>query len=145
MPFITTPSSFDYAPYYVGDKIARGYVVLQGALIWQDDDGDMYTVPHGFITDLASLPFFAGALNMRTLGRHQRGAVLHDYLSRGRIKSQTWADEQFYRAMIDDGEARWRARLMWLAVRANPLARLWWSQPPPANILLPDKFQQRED
>ena len=64
-------------------------------------------MPIGFESDLASFPWFIKPL-LSKLGRHQRGAILHDYLYRNQLVSKAWADAQFKAAMQQDGVAAWR-------------------------------------
>jgi hypothetical protein len=100
---------------------------------------DRWAVPAGFVTDFASVPALVTPLLPRT-GRHNRAAVLHDYLYRiavGKIPScrlhlsveqcdrdlPPWlsrydADRIFLRAMKELGVAQWRARAMYVGVRA---------------------------
>lgn len=74
------------------------------------------TVPHGFRTDLASIPN-ALAFLYDPAGRHQQAAVFHDYLYATRKVRRFEADAIFRVAMIDSGVAKWRALTMYYAVR----------------------------
>lgn len=116
-------------------------------LLWQlvyEGNTDRWVIPAGFITDFASIPRIFTPLLPRT-GRHNRAAVLHDYLYRiamGIIPSCThpdghggclimggcglpqWlsrkdADRIFLRAMREVETEEWRARAMFLGVRAS--------------------------
>lgn len=98
---------------------------------------DSWVVPAGFITDFASIPAPFTPLLPRT-GKHNRAAVLHDYLYRiatGIIEScknhpaghdcglPVWlprkdADRIFLRAMREVETPEWRARSMFIGVRA---------------------------
>lgn len=97
---------------------------------------DRWIVPAGFVTDFASIPWWARWVLSPT-GKHNRAAVLHDYLYRiavGRIESTTdpaavrddlpaWlsrrdADRIFLRALRELGVPEWQARTMYLGVRA---------------------------
>ena len=102
---------------------------------------DRWTIPAGFVTDFASIPAWAQPLLPRT-GKHNRAAVLHDYLYRIAVgiipscrlcsyksvvdpacKLPPWlprkdADRIFLRAMRELFVPEWRARAMYLGVRA---------------------------
>lgn len=100
---------------------------------------DRWVIPAGFVTDFASIPAIFQPLLPPT-GRHNRAAVLHDYLYRvavGKIPSRRdwvagpdadfhslppWlsrrdADRIFLRAMRELDVTPWRARSMYLGVR----------------------------
>ena len=113
--FLTALEDFDYKPCYKDGELVRGKVVTQSTLVWRRDMFSDVAVPAGFVTDLASLPWFTSLL-FKKLGKSQRAAVLHDYLYKHRVDSKTWADRQFLEAMRIDGVKRWRRNSMWLAV-----------------------------
>ena len=83
------------------------------------------TIPAGFRTDLASIPRpFRNIISK--VGRHMRGAVVHDYLYRHRLHSGDWcwlavpkkkADRIFKRIMEHDEVAGWKVWMMYNAVR----------------------------
>lgn len=78
---------------------------------------DEYTVPHGFITDGASVPRFFWWLCPPMQPCYLAAAVLHDYLYSTKPVDRKVADLTFYRVMIEDGEQMWRAYVMYRAVR----------------------------
>lgn len=105
-------------------KDEKDYVLL-GALIYQDGelggDGAIVRVPLGFVTDLASVPRLLWAV-IAPFGLHASAAVLHDWLYRSdgarRRFSRRQADRMFREAMVVSGTPKFRAWLMWLAVRS---------------------------
>ena len=105
--FITALEDFDHKPRIVDGEIQRKQIVLESTTLWVDDDGALITVPKTFVSDLASIPWFVGFMLSR-LGKHQRAAILHDWLYRNRVNSKGYCDRQFNNAMIFDGVARWR-------------------------------------
>ena len=105
--FLTDIKDFDHCPRVIDGKIQRKQVVLESVTIWEDSDLNTVTVPKGFVCDLASIPWFAGFM-LDTLGRHQRAAVLHDWLYRNRVRSKGYCDKQFNAAMKCDGVRLWR-------------------------------------
>lgn len=77
-----------------------------------------YTVPAGFVTDLASVPRILWTL-LPPHGRYAKAAILHDYLltlSRKRQLSRYEADIIFYEAMRVLNVPMWQAWLMYKAV-----------------------------
>ncbi len=91
-------------------------------------------VPEGFITDFASIPWMFWSF-LPSWGKYGKAAVLHDCLYQNPVVFTTkdggklylagaWrpytrkeADQIFYRAMIVGGTKKWKARLMYFAVR----------------------------
>ena len=104
--FITALEDFDYRPMFKDGEIIRGWVVTESTIVW-NDGAEHHTVLAGFETDLASLPGFIKPL-LSKLGKHQRAAVLHDYLYRNKTCGKAWADRQMNRAMKNDGVSLFR-------------------------------------
>lgn len=96
---------------------------------------DRWVVPAGFVTDFASIPWWA-RWALSPTGKHNRAAVLHDFLYRiavGLIPSTTdpaqttdglpaWlsridADRIFLRVLRELDVPEWQARLMFWGVR----------------------------
>ena len=115
--FLTNIEDFDHKPYVKHGEIQRGEVVLQGSLLWDHDD-EKTLVPDGFVSDLASFPWCVLFL-FKLLGKHQRAAILHDWLYRNKIKTKEWCDEQFNLAMAQDGVKKWRRKLMIAGLKAG--------------------------
>lgn len=94
------------------------------ALIFVDKTDKRYTVPRGFITDLASIPaFLRGLFNVNGLSREP--AVLHDFLYCIQYTTRAEADALFLEALASVGVG-WAARhSMWLGVRAA--GWLYWN------------------
>ena len=117
--FLTEIEDFDHKPYVKLGEIQRGQVVLQGSLLWRPADGcDDVCVPNGFVNNLASLPWFSAIL-LKTLGKHQRAATLHDWLYRNSTKTKIWCDKQFDLAMKQDGVKRWRRVIIIAGLKAG--------------------------
>jgi len=83
-------------------------------------------VPSHFRTDGASIPRPVWSLIGAPWNvRYGRAAIVHDYLYRqgGRLKEQSLtrkqADSLFFDTLIEDGVPKWRAWVMWSAVRAG--------------------------
>jgi hypothetical protein len=75
------------------------------------------TVPDGFRTDLASIPTALAWLYCPN-GRHQVGALFHDYLYATKIMSRFQSDAIFRVIMADSGVIGWRRISIYYAVRA---------------------------
>lgn len=112
-----------------------GYTLLADAIYWFTHDGTLYEVhiPEGFQTDLASLPPIAGLLALSNADpRLVAPAILHDYLYRTGaifalnhntgsvdriILNRREKDAIFWQKMVDFALPRWKAWLVWAAVR----------------------------
>lgn len=78
---------------------------------------DTFTVPAGFRTDFASVPRVFWT-TFPPYGRYTKAAVLHDFLySHAANVTRKDADGLFRRVTLEDGTRRWRANLMYRAVR----------------------------
>lgn len=83
--------------------------------------GRTYVVPAGFVTDFASIRVLHNVvlfvLFALVAGYGNYAATLHDWLySRGEL-TRKQCDRLFYRALRDEGIARWRAGLFYAGVR----------------------------
>ena len=76
-----------------------------------------YVIPVGFITDFASVPrplwWFISPTDKTVI----RASLLHDYLYRTGSRTRKDADYLFHLKLLEDGTPRWKAKLMYLAVR----------------------------
>jgi hypothetical protein len=101
-------------------------------LVFHDDDGNTITFGHDCTTDLGSTPQFSWSLGFPPDGIGVRAYTIHDLLYRTRgdclwlkqnLKSRkapysrAEADEILRKGLIVCGVPRWRARIIWLAVR----------------------------
>jgi hypothetical protein len=101
-------------------------IMLMSELRFLDRDGRLWTVPEGFVCDLASVPWFGRWLVPRA-GRHNRAAVLHDWLfylrARGELQlTRNQADGLMMQAMRADGVRPTRRAL----IRSALFAGSWW-------------------
>ncbi len=85
--------------------------------IGQVGSGFGITVPAGFESDLASVPWWA--LHMVNVGALARSAVLHDFLRERLSFSKIEGDAIFLTAMAAEGVTPWQRELVLLAVRLN--------------------------
>lgn len=87
-------------------------------LLYLAESKRITTVPAGFVTDFASIP--RGLWNLLPKnGKHDRAAVLHDWLYAHNGVTRAQADALFREAMQADGVGRTSRTLMYLGVRAG--------------------------
>lgn len=119
-----------YGPHFLSLLHSVGigwpYIMLTAALVYVDRRNRRWHVPVGFVSDLASVPWFGRWLVPRA-GRHNRAAVLHDWLfylrGHGRAPCSRWeADNLMLEAMRVD---RVRFTRRWL-IRFALLLGSWW-------------------
>lgn len=75
------------------------------------------TVPAGFESDLASVPWWA--LHLVNVGALARSAVLHDFLRERLAFSKVEGDAIFLTAMAAENVCAWQRELVFAAVRLN--------------------------
>jgi len=99
-----------------------GYLLLSAPLTYLARSGELFPVPEGFRTDLASVPrWLAGFVRMTFRGPIQTAwaAILHDALYASGIETRARADELFWEALRATGESPMGARILWAGVRAG--------------------------
>lgn len=87
-------------------------------LAYRTSDGQRITVPIAFRTDFASVPRPLWSVFPKT-GRHQKAAVIHDYLYAHNGVTRAQADAVFCEAMETSGVGWWTRNAMYAAVRAG--------------------------
>lgn len=102
---------------YIDGKFWR----LLDGLIYKTNTSE-FTVPEGYVTDFGTIPRFFWRLVGPPTGcgngaAYGPAAVLHDYLYEYGLTSRAVADHIFYEAMLSLNVDRWRAWIMWKAVR----------------------------
>jgi hypothetical protein len=75
-----------------------------------------FTVPAGFVTDFASVPWFIWWL-IPMQGDYNRAAVLHDFLYTKKTCSRFLADALFRDVMREIGVPLWKRVVMYYGVR----------------------------
>lgn len=94
---------------------------LERGLIWEIGEkgsGYIYTIPAGFVSDLASIPRLARIFIDRGDARLAKASILHDHMIQNTGFSPITASAEFAAALLADGVGKWRAILMGLAVLA---------------------------
>lgn len=128
-------------PFAVGPLltyVGAGRYVTVGPTIYHGGE-DVFVIPSGFATDLASVPRILWGL-IPPSGVYERAAVLHDWLcvrlAAGDCEiSSRDADGLFRRVMREAGVGLLTRWVMWVGVRwgalVNPARRAgWWRDAP---------------
>jgi len=93
--------------------------ILLSHLVYENDDL-VITIHPGFDFDGASIPqIFWSIIGSPMTGRYQRAACLHDALYASRLFDRSYCDNLFYQAMIREGVPKFKAKLIYYAVRAG--------------------------
>lgn len=90
-------------------------------------DGQTVTVPKGFQTDLATTPRILWSFGFEPFGYWTEAAALHDFLYTAPHVpgiDREKADKVFRIGMLECGAPKWKAWVMWAAVRL--FARSHW-------------------
>lgn len=78
----------------------------------------IYTVPKGFVTDLASVPRVMWAYYSPNDARTIPAAILHDFMYRINLSvTRKQADDIFYHALIKGGTSKAKAVKYYLGIR----------------------------
>ena len=86
-------------------------------LAYRSDAGDVYVVPNGFKTDLASVPKIVWPI-LPPHGLYLSAAILHDFFCENDWISRTDGDRLFKEAMSHSNVPTWKAWTIWFGVRA---------------------------
>ena len=84
--------------------------------VGSEDSDEVIHVEEGYMTDLASIPWFA-RWAIPKLDRHAQAAVVHDKCYQFQLYSQKRCDEIFLEAMEVLKVAKWKRILMYRALR----------------------------
>jgi hypothetical protein len=91
---------------------------LNEPVVYQSDAaGQTFTVPAGFVTDLASVPRWP-LVYLLAGGTANQASVVHDFLYSTHLVTRDVADAVLREASLLTGVAAWRAALMFYGVRA---------------------------
>ena len=78
----------------------------------------IFLIPKSFQFDFASIPGFARWVFPR-VGRYAWAALVHDYLYANRMGTRKEADDLFLGIMLKHNVVKWKAYVMWFAVRVG--------------------------
>ena len=77
-----------------------------------------YTIHTGFITNGADIPRVLWSIFPPNSPEYLSAVVLHDYMCAKRdVFTYKEADDAFYRAMVDIGVSKWKAKLFYISCR----------------------------
>lgn len=77
-----------------------------------------YTIHTGFITNGADIPRILWSIFPPNSPEYLSAVVLHDYMCAKRgVFTYKEADDAFYRAMVDIGVSKWKAKLFYKSCR----------------------------
>ena len=84
-----------------------------------------YTVPNGFVTDLASIPRVLAPIFSKT-GRSRKPAVFHDHMYATKWRTRKECDQAFREMLIARGASKFTAYIYYTGVRAGGWTRGRW-------------------
>ena len=104
-----------HGPLIVEDVNGETWTLVR-PLAYIDEDGTRYDVPAGFVTDFASIP--RGFWNLYPkVGKHNRAAVVHDWLCVTRPIDSASVHAVFKRALKACGVNKFNRAVMFSMVR----------------------------
>ena len=75
-------------------------------------------IPKGFVTNGANIPRVFWSLFPPNSPEYLSAVVLHDFMCAKRgVFTYKEADDAFYRAMVDIGVSKWKAKLFYISCR----------------------------
>jgi hypothetical protein len=110
-----------------GERGGLGLARLTAPFVYgvgAEESADRIEVAAGFVTDFASVPWFARSL-FAPFDRAAKAAVVHDFLleQQPRARPRAEIDRIFREALAVLKVAFWRRWVMWAAVRLHALWR----------------------
>lgn len=101
------------------NRVARLLEDLEYKVI-SSDNAYYIKIKKGFEYDGASIPkIFWWLIGSPFSGKYRLAATVHDALYATQLLSKDKADDIFYNIMIEDGVSKWKALLMYSAVKAG--------------------------
>jgi len=97
---------------------------LNAEFAYVTSDGQIISVPKGFVTDFASVPRFLPIMYALCGNKVHEAAVIHDYLYRMTDTDRSRCDWIFRDAMEAEKQPAWRRWIMWAGVRVGG----WWAR-----------------
>jgi hypothetical protein len=100
----------------VAEKSGEFWIIRQPFVYQSDVAQRVFSVPEGFLTDLASVPRVPIAYWLAG-GECDEAAVIHDYAYAKGMVPRAMADAVFKEAALVSGQSAWRVQLMFLGIR----------------------------
>jgi len=86
-------------------------------LMFVDPQKRKWVVPRWTVIDGASTPRFLWVFSSPFVGKYRRASVIHDYYCSIKERPSKEVHYMFYQAMLCDGVPKWKAYLMYQAVK----------------------------
>lgn len=110
--------AFGFQSDLIVKELDNEFKELKAALVFEAKDGTVFTVPCGFVTDYASIPWII-RWRFPKSGPWKWAATVHDYLYQRNGVTRARADDILREGMEAKG-VPWRTRQeFWLGVRAG--------------------------
>lgn len=110
--------------HFIGEVLSRWLpnekrkIELLAPVIFIDDKNNEWLAPKGSIVDGASIPrIFWLFIGSPFIGKYRRASVVHDVYCVTKSKPHNEVHKMFYDALIVDGVSKFKARLMYRAVK----------------------------
>lgn len=115
---ITTKQAVTNPPLALFQKDGNVFV-LTGTLVYRiEKTGELITVPAGFVTDFASVPWYAQSV-ISVLGKHSVPAVVHDFLYWEQACTREQSDNILAEAMKEYDSPWYQISTVYWSVRAG--------------------------
>lgn len=114
-PIFYNTRGFD-SPLIISPLVGHTWILLSDFL-YSAEDGSVITIPAGFVTDFASVPRLFWSIFPQWHPKWGKAAILHDYLYETCLYSKEKADLLFLHDLKEAGLSKWKAYLMYWAVR----------------------------
>lgn len=99
-------------------KLVQGFSYDVGYL----GSNDTVSVPAGYVTDFTSSPRW-GRWLVSNFDKYAKAAVIHDWLVESKSRPRKDADHIFHEALLVLECPKWKAWIMWFAVRINGILK----------------------
>lgn len=94
--YLTSINPLDFGYTVDLPTMSVAWLPEKTSTVWSID------IPHGFVTDFASVPWWLWSV-VPPIGRHSLGSVVHDWLYTTHREGRPWADRVFKEAMEANG------------------------------------------
>jgi len=91
---------------------------LLESVVYCDSEGRLWTAPKGSVVDGASIPrFFWRFIGSPFVGKYRKASVIHDVYCVTKERPHKDTHRMFYEAMLASGVGRFKAWVMYSAVK----------------------------
>lgn len=121
----TTKQAVTNPPFALFQKDGNVFVLTDELIYRIEKTGEIITVPAGFVTDFASVPWYAQSV-ISVLGKHSVPAVVHDFLYWEQRCPREQADDILAEAMKEYQSSWYQISAVYWSVRSGAGAA--WSE-----------------